>query len=174
MALTRRTRVVLRWVVFVCLLAMGSGLLILGWGLALVGAGMERALAAAGSPRVFANPGLLQAGEAWTSEELEFFFKAHGLSPKPCSQPRPYEVCHTGNSFLLGPGLASGQAPVVVRASASGLELSQTDTGVLREITLPPRLVALLPEKDTVQWPVALEHVSPSLINSVVDLEDRG
>ncbi|MEW5877148.1 MAG: transglycosylase domain-containing protein [Acidobacteriota bacterium] len=174
MPLTRRTRIVLRWLVLLCLLAVAGGLLILGWGLALVGAGMERALAAAGSPRIFASPGVLRAGEAWTSEELQFFFAAHGLPPKPCSQPRPYEVCHTGNSFLLGPGLASGQTPVVVRASGSGLELSQANTGALREITLPPRLVALLPEKDTVQWPVALEQVSPGLINSVVDLEDRG
>lgn len=174
MQLTRRTRIVLRWLLLFCLLAVASGLLLLGWGLALVRARMEHALAAGGSPRVFASPGVLRSGDPWRAEELGSFFVAHGLPPRPCSKPQPYSVCQTGNSFVLGPGLAAPFGEVVVRAGRSGLEVADASAKALGEVVLPPRLLALLPEADTVQWPVALEQVSAHLINSVVDLEDRG
>lgn len=146
----------------------------LGWGLALVGARMEQALGAAGSPRVLASPGVLRAAEPWSPEELGSFFAAHGLTPQPCAKPQPYSVCQTGGGFFLGPGLTSLPGEVVVRVGVSGLQITDASAKPLREVVLPPRLLALLPEKDTAQWPVALEDVSFHLINAVVDLEDRG
>lgn len=164
----------LRWLLVLCLLAVASGLLMLLWGLALVQERMEQALAGTGSPRVFAGPGVLRAGEQWRPEELGLFLTAHGLPPQPCSRPQPYQVCQTGNGFILGPGLTSSMGEVVVRAGVSGLEVTEASTKPLEEVMLPPRLLALLPEKDTVQWPVPLDQVAGHLINSVVDLEDRG
>ncbi len=171
---TRRTRVLLRWLLVFCLLTVASGLLLLVWGLALVGARMEQALATTGSPKVFASPGVLRGGEQWSPEELALFFAAHGLPPNSCAKPKPYAVCQTGRDFVLGPGLTSPLGEVVVRVGPSGLELNDALAKPLGEVVLPPRLLALLPEGDTVQWPVALDQVSPHLINSVVDLEDRG
>lgn len=171
---TRRTRIVLRWLVLLCLLAVASGLLMLVWGIALVGARVEQALRATGSRRFFANPGVLRAGEGWSFEELSWFFAAHGFPPQPCTRPKPYTVCQTGSSFVLGPGLASAAGEVVVTPGSSGVRLTDVSAKALAEVVLPPRLLALLPEKDAVRWPVTLGEVSSYLIVSVVDLEDRG
>lgn len=155
------------------LLASGSVLLLVIWGYSLVGVRMEKVRSAAGSPRFFARPGVLRSGEHWNASELERFFLAHALPVGRCSDPSPYAVCREGDSFLLGPGLAA-PAAVQLQVSASGIRLSGGSGFPVNEVTLPPRLLALTPVEDAVQWPVPLAAVSEHLINAVVDLEDRG
>lgn len=171
--LKKRTRVLLRWLVLLLLLGFGSGLLLFAWGLSLVGARMEQALAAAGSRRVLASSGTLRAGERWSGEELERFLGAHGFRVTACLQPQPYAICRREDAFLLGPGVASGGV-VTLHASPAGIRLREASGKDLSHVVLPPRLLALVPVDDTVQWPVPLEQVSQHLINAVVDLEDRG
>ncbi len=164
----------MRWAAVVLGFATAGVALIFLWGLALVSSGMERGLGAKGTPRFLADPGVLRQGEGWSTAELRFFFSAHGLPPAPCARPQAFEVCASGELFLLGPGVAGSAGTLTVRPSPFGLELADETEAKLAQVTLPPRLLALQPVNDAVQWPVPLSEVSPHLINAVVDLEDRG
>ncbi|MCX7895069.1 MAG: transglycosylase domain-containing protein, partial [Thermoanaerobaculum sp.] len=172
MPLPRASRIALRWLFLFTALALLSLALLAFWGAELVTQGMRQALANPGGTRFFATAGTLRWGEGWTYDELRQFFSAHGLPPRPCGSLPLYGVCQEGDRLLVGPGLVP-LGSVTLVPTPQGLRLQGPD-GPVMELSLPPRLVALAPQGEVAQWPVALEHMSAHLVNAVVDLEDRG
>jgi len=172
MVLSRRVRVLVRWVAVLAGIGFGSLAMLLMYGTALV----DRAFRGP-SPRttcrVLSAPLELRAGDPWDLAGLRASIVDRGVPEAAGGRPRSGEFAVDRGSVWLGAGVAEGAGGAVALVpTPSGLALADAQGAPLARLSMRPTVLGTA-GGDVVRWPIPLGEMAPVLLTAVVDVEDR-
>ena len=173
MPLSRRARILVRWVAVLAGIGFGSLAILLVYGTALV----DRAFTGPSQRttyRVLSAPLELQTGDPWDLAGLRASLLVRGVPEGAGGRPRTGEFTVDGGSVWLGARVTEGpEDQVALAPTPSGLALVDARGVPLARVVVRPAVLGTSAPGDVVRWPVSLGAMAPVLLTAVVDVEDR-
>lgn len=172
MPLSRRVRILVRWLAVLAGIGCGGLAMLLMYGTALVDRAI-RGPSPGSTCRVLSAPLELRAGDPWDLVGLRAALAGRGVPEAVAGRPRSGEFAVDGGSVWLGAGVAEGtRGAIALVPTASGLALVDTLGAPLASLSIRPTVLGTA-GGDVVTWPIPLGAMAPVLLTAVVDVEDR-